>query len=104
MSQTKYILNIDAIMDYVFNTPDMNSQTDIVEMYGLNESGLIELQNKQISESKNVQNDSSITIKYDFIKNILGLVSNVESEDALTLSEEMALNGLLTKGFIKKIN
>lgn len=98
----KLTIDIDKVIDFVFNDPN-ETQTEIVEMYAPNEKNNMEMQQKQISENKNIQNETKINVRYDFIKNLFSLAFNSEDYSTMTIGEKTAFHGLLNYGFIKEL-
>lgn len=102
-----YMLDLDAIMDFVFADSDKSTNTEITESYeGANND--LSLRSKTLREVQNGDNTNVMTIRYDFIKVLLDNVFNYYPiEDELTGEDEfkvnIVMNTLLNNGMLKEI-
>lgn len=94
------VFDLNAIMSFVIGNDNVKN-SEITEMYGVNDEGALTLLNKQINENKASKSDSNTTIRYDMVKMMLGIFYDVD-EDYLTVSQRMIYNTFLKQGFIKK--
>lgn len=97
--------DLDTIMEFItHNDSDNVKNSEITEMYGVNDEGSLTLLNKQINENKSTKSDSNTTIRYDLIKMMFNwLYEMTDNGEILTPSQQMVYNTFTTKGFIKKI-
>jgi len=93
-----FIFDLDAICNFIFTEIDDANNSEITEIYDSN----MNLVNKQIKENKGEKSDANTAIRYDIIKNLVGLICTAETEE-MNIGQQVALNTLLSKGFIKNV-
>lgn len=94
----QFIFDLDAICSFIFTEYEDSNNSEITEIYDSN----MNLINKQIKEIKGEKSDANTAIRYDIVKNLVGLICATESEE-MNVGQQVALNTLLSKGFIKNV-
>lgn len=105
-----YAINLNKIMNFYSNT-DQNKvkETEIIDMYEMDENNIPKLISKQTREIKSNQASQDESFKYDLIKMFLTILldNNTEiKDDEITadLGTLLAFNTFLENGFIYEIN
>lgn len=107
----KYMIDLKRLFDFISGNPEkkLNYETAITQSYGYpttmsaEELGSSEMQliSKETTESKSSLNDVMINIRYDFVKQLLGIVTDGQQID---WKFEMAFNTLFNEKIIIEIN
>lgn len=102
----KYIINIENLMNFIFED-DIKRDTDseITEVYvSDDETNEMMLSTKQIREVKSGDSSSKFNIKYDLIKNLIDMISEMETDVDTDFGKRLIFNTLCTYGIITEIN
>ena len=98
-----YVLNLENIMDFVFDEGERNGDSEITELYVMDEDTKnLSLSTKQMREIKSGDMSNYQTIRYDMVKMLLDRLFDIENEE-LTLGETIVVNTMLTQGLITEI-
>lgn len=99
-----YVLNLDKIFQFVFDESiNRNNESEITEIYAIDDdTSEMNLVNKQLREVRNNDLSQVRTLKYDFLKNLIDSLSQVDAEGEIPLSfgEKLAINTLITNDFL----
>lgn len=98
-----YVLNLENIINFIFEDDERNSDSEITEMYVMDEdSKNLSLSTKQMREVKSSDVSNYQTIRYDIMKMLMDRLFDIENEE-LTFGETVVVNTMLTEGFITEI-
>ena len=101
----KYILNIENIMDFIFDSDKRDSDSEITEVYvSDDDTKELMLSTKQLREVKGGDNSPKFTIRYDMLKTFLDLISDMDVNGAASFGENLIYNTMINEGFITEIN
>ena len=107
-----YIIDLDRLMSWISETPssERNISTTTTMSYPITNDDEVELVEKEISENKTSLNDVMNNIRYDLIRNLLGVLMSTYTNDMsqivtlsvsdLSFSQQIAFNTLLHKKII----
>jgi hypothetical protein len=102
----KYYFDIDAIMEWCFtSTVNPFRETELNEGYDTNDDGEMVMMTKVVRELK-TPNSQYDTIRYDFIKLLMGpfLTDITENEITTSFSYTIMFNTLIDKKFLIEIS
>jgi hypothetical protein len=98
-----YILNLENVINFIFDGEERNSDSEITEMYVMDEgSKNLSLSTKQMREVKSGDVSNYQTIRYDIMKMLMDRLFDIENEE-LTFGETVVVNTMLTEGLITEI-
>ncbi len=98
-----YILNLENVINFIFDGEERNSDSEITEMYVMDEgSKNLSLSSKQMREVKSGDVSNYQTIRYDIMKMLMDRLFDIENEE-LTFGETVVVNTMLTEGLITEI-
>ena len=98
-----YILNLENIVNFVFENDERNGDSEITELYVMDEKTKnMSLSSKQMREVKSGDASNYQTIRYDMIKMLMDRLFDIENEE-LTFGETVVVNTMLTQGLITEI-
>lgn len=113
--------DLEAIMDFVFQTKTKNKSSEIREVWDKNEEGSLEMVQKSLAEVKSDELGAVANIRYDLVKIMLeevasiGMVNDEDNPEDLgveqnetyagspivtTLGQMLALNTLQKEGML----
>ncbi len=107
-----YIIDLDRLMGWISETPssERNISTTTTMSYPITNDDEVELVEKEISENKTSLNEVMNNIRYDLIRNLLGVLMTTYTNDMsqivtlsvsdLSFSQQIAFNTLLHKKII----
>ena len=104
--QSKIIMDLDAIMDFIF-APDekRTSDVEIEEAFipDENNPSSMLLAQKVKHETKNGEHEQHEAVRANFMLRLLDEIDDVDDEDleSLSLGEKIAYNTLFEYGFLK---
>lgn len=99
----QYILNLENLLNFVFKeSSNQMTDSEITETYVSDDSdNNLVLTTKQIRENKNNEDAAGQTVRYDIIKTLLDMISDVANVDTLTFREQLAIDTLINEGIIE---
>lgn len=105
MNNKNYVLNLENIMNFIFDEDNRNNEQEITEVYSADddEKNKLNLITKQLREVKS-GDTTKITMKYDFVRALVDVLLTIEDGEELTFSETLSINTLLSSGLLSEIN
>lgn len=101
-----YVLNIRKVFEIMSEGTNNDTKeqelTDGYELVSDRDEGLT-LTSRIVHEIKAPADVQVNTIKYDFLKIIIGQVLDIEDWNAHTFGDEIAMNTLITEGILQEI-
>ena len=102
---SKYTLNFDNIMYFVFGNNSDGKETEITDYYIRDEEkDKLVINTKQLREVNGSGTDPRATIRYDYIKMLTDFLLGIDNADISTFGEELVLNTLRRYGMINDEN
>lgn len=99
-----YILDLDNIIKFCFDSNDKTSDSEITEVYVTDENSKnLTLTSKQLREVKSGDVSSKHTVKYDLVKTFIADLMDID-EHAMTFGDSVIVNTMLNAGLLKQIN
>lgn len=102
-NDVKYVFDMNAIVNFIFDQGENMEESEIVDTYGSDDENNLILAQRQIREGKTSDMTSKNTIKYDFIKMFIEYVINSDYSDP-SFGETIMFNTMLNEGLLKKID
>ena len=102
--QGNYMLDIENIIKYVFDTDSVNSDSEITDLCVMDdENKNLMLSTKQVREVKSSDDSNKQTIKYDLVKMLIMGLMEMDADNA-TFGDVMLMNTMLNEGLMKEID
>ena len=104
-----YVFDLEKIMDFVFDNGNAaNKRTEINEFYDYNSDNKNKtgLSSKSVNEVKEFGNPQNDAIRYDFVKLLIGSLTELPSDFSnteMTFGDKLIINTLFNEEFIKAI-
>lgn len=99
-----YVLNLKKVFEFILDgSGKRNNESEITEIYAVDDDTTeMNLVNKQLREIRNNDLSQEQTIKYDFFKNMLDSLSQVDTEGEIPLSfgEKLSINTMIANEFL----
>ena len=101
----KYILNIENVMNFIFDSDKRDSDSEITEVYvSDDDTKELMLSTKQLREVKGGDNSPKFTIRYDMLKTFIDMISDMGLDGTSTFGENLIYNTMINEGLITEIN
>lgn len=99
-----YILDIDNIIKFCFESDDKVGDSEITEVYMVDDDEKkLSLSSKQLREVKTGDVTTKQTMKYDLIKTFIADLVDIDSND-VTFGDAVIVNTMINEGLLKEIN
>lgn len=96
--------DLNSILEFILGNDENHKDCETTEVYGMdNKTKKMVLMNKQVNETQKNNNDSLCAIRYDLVKNMMSLISDVGNETNVGVGLQIILNTFASYGFIKNV-
>lgn len=104
-----YVFDINKMAEFVFNEQKTNGQNvEITESFSIDNDGTLKLTNKTVKETRNPNDNTINTIKYDLLKMFIQTLIDMPSpssleEDETSFGEKIIVNTMVNEEFLKLV-